>query len=504
MLCAGGRWDHIEERWTDQEPESAHEIRIHPGQVPFFQAFGAWLEDFREGHERGKPREVLDRLWLAESGRRAGKTRALQTAINLGALDMPRIQGRPLVAWIVSKSHEEEEEIRDNHPSILPGDWWEWKERLHRYQLIHGSYVALLSSDRPATTKRGKVDLALVNEAQKQRLSTLTNLIYGVADSGGLAMLAANPHDSVTGEWVAKLRERLKEGKYVRARSFYFDPRLNHFIDQLARSDVDDLVRDLAPKQADRDGGGIWLPLVDKAYHAWSDSIHLRPAPQLGDVTNQVLRAQLGVCSYRYIAGVDFQARPGCCAVIAKLYGDPNDPLVAVVDEVVVERGSEFRLSDELAAKGYRTDDLLLIADASGLYQDYSHEKSQDSFTKLKSRGWEVLAPQKKRSNKGKAPANPKVPQRLTLVNDELTRAMFQVDPTAAPVLATCMKECILKPGRYETRVPSGDGWLPHMTDAAGYLLWWLRPTPEQKVEPLPAPAADLPPAKRAGTDWWS
>ena len=506
LLEAGGIWDFADQRWLDRDPESARFVDVHEGQAPFVRWLSSWLPDFRDGHERGTQRQVLDRAVLAESGRRAGKTFALQAGQAAVAVDVPRIGHSPLVCWIVSKSHEEEEELKDNVPAILPGHWYRWRERLHRYELAHGSYIALISADRPSTTKRGKVDIALVNEAQKQRQSALTNLIYGTADRGGCTWLAANPNDSITGEWVARLREKILAGKLPRTRSFYFDPLFNVFIDQEARSDVDAIVRDIDPKQAARDGGGEWIPLVDKAYYAWRDEL-LRPVPQLGDITFEFLRRKTGK-GYAHLAGVDFQANPGICASIWKLFTDPDRPrdpdafLLCCVDEVLLERASEYDLSDELYERGYDPDTLLLVADASGQTQDFEHRPGQDSFSKLRSRLWHVEAPQKKRSQKGKAPRNPPVGERLKLANEELKAGRVLVDPEGAPHMAVCFKDCELKPGRYRTRVPSGGGWLPHHTDGAGYVLYWLKPPPLRPVKNS-GPVAPAAPIQRPGANWW-
>ena len=503
LLECGGRWDTAARQWSQQEPESARIFELGESQREFFEWAARWLADFRDGHERQVPRQVLDRLVLAEGGRRGGKTSALTGFLAGVAVDMPyTAPGRPLRSWVVSKSHEEEDEVHEAIRQVLPPQWLRWRERARRYELPHGSAIHLLSADRPHTTKRGRVDIALINEAQKQPQKVLTNMIYGVSDAGGVAMLAANPHDTLTGEWVAKVLDKVKAGKYPRAKHFHFDPRKNPFVDQVARADVDELVRDLDPRQADRDGGGIWLPLSDHAYFAWSDERHVRPAPQLGDVTNQVLRRKLGHCTYTHIAGLDFQRSPGCCATIWRLTGDPAQPILHGVGEIVIERGSEYVLSDALYDAGYEPDDLLLIADATGQQQDYEHRPGQDSFSKLRSRGWHVEAPQKKRSTKGKHSVNPPIPERLKLVNDELSADRVQVDAEQAPMLAHCFKECILKPGRYSTRVPSGEGWLPHLTDAAGYVIYWLKPPP---LRPLKRSSGTTTPAvaRPAGGAWW-
>lgn len=508
LLCAGGRWDFEEKRWARAEPESAHVIEVGEGQEAFIRWGASFLRDFRQGHEiPGWVRTDLTRVILAESGRRAGKTHALQAFQWAMAVDLPLIMGKPLICWAVHVSHQEEEEYFDNlrgEHAIVPTSWYTWRARPQRFELIHGSYVQMISADDERTTKRGKVDVAFVNEAQKQRQGALTNLIYGTADRGGITMLAANPNDNLTGEWVAKLRQDIISQKLPKAKSFYFDPKKNPFVDQVARSDVDDIVRHIDPRQAARDGGGLWLPITDHAYHAWSDDLHLRPMPEVGgDITNFAIRKAKGWnCRYEYIAGLDFQRSPGCCASIFKLYGDPADPILHAVDEVLIERGSEFVLSDELYERGYDPDSLVLIADATGQQQDYEHSHGHDSYSKLRSRGWHVERPQPKRSTKGKHSINPPVKDRLALMNEELAAQRILVDPERAPILAHCLKECILKPGRYSTRVPGGEGWLPHHTDGAGYVVFWLRPPPARVGK---SSSGAVKPQTRVmpGSNWW-
>src|SRR5690349_6797337 len=78
LICAGGRWDFVEKRWAGPA-ERRHRVTVHEGQEPFVRWFARWLVDFRNGHEIPDwVRTVRSRVALAESGRRAGKTHALE------------------------------------------------------------------------------------------------------------------------------------------------------------------------------------------------------------------------------------------------------------------------------------------------------------------------------------------------------------------------------------------------------------------------------------------
>jgi hypothetical protein len=90
LLWAGGRWDRIDQRFIDAEPESGQIIDLVESQVPFTRWFAGWLSDYRDG----KPRDTS--LVLNEGGRRGGYERVA------GA----DFQGRPHQAGAVLRIFE--------------------------------------------------------------------------------------------------------------------------------------------------------------------------------------------------------------------------------------------------------------------------------------------------------------------------------------------------------------------------------------------------------------
>ena len=70
LLSVGGRWDKKRKDWTDDEPKSALQIPIHPGQLDALNFFGDWLADHMGGKKLVEP--VFSALFLG--GTRSGKT----------------------------------------------------------------------------------------------------------------------------------------------------------------------------------------------------------------------------------------------------------------------------------------------------------------------------------------------------------------------------------------------------------------------------------------------
>jgi hypothetical protein len=118
------------------------------------------------------------------------------------------------------------------------------------------------------------------------------------------------------------------------------------------------------------------------------------------------------------------------------------------------------------------------IGDASGQWQDGKHQTSltgRRSFDIFKARRWNIQAPRKKRTEKAEYSKNPAVADRLSLMFKLMSEGRIIVDPDHCPRLDEAFKECPLSNinGR---RLPSGKH--AHITDAAGYVLYWLEPRP--------------------------
>jgi hypothetical protein len=276
LLAAGGRWDRIERRFLQEPPERVKVIDLEESQVEFTRWFAKFLRDLREG----RPRDAS--LALAAGERRGGKTFDLLLCEVALLLDVPSIDGSETVGWVVSASYQERDEIDKTIREHLPASWYTHRKAPEfRYRFAHGSTLRNVSADDPETLKRGRVDCVLYNEAQKMPIAALSNGIYGTADKGGIALLAANPPRRKVGEWVFQLKQAIDESRIQGARYFGFSAKDNTQIDQLARERVGGILRLLDPRAAKADDEGAWLPVGDRAYSHFDGRRNLGAVPEL-------------------------------------------------------------------------------------------------------------------------------------------------------------------------------------------------------------------------------
>ena len=474
LLWAGGRWDRIDRTWSKAEPETAQIIELHQGQVAFVSWFATWLRDFREGY----PRDVS--LALAGGERRGGKTFCLLQCFLATLIDVPGTIG-----WLVSVAHSERDEIdRDIAKTLLPGfaTYREWPK--HVFLFANGSSATNVSADDPETLKRGRVDIGFVNEAQKMPHQVLTNLIGGTADREGLAILAANPPQRSKGEWVYDVREDIVTGAYGGdARFFAFDAKLNPHISQVGKSRVGRILKRIDPAAAAADEDGVWKRPGDLAYEAFTLASNRVAVPDDGDITREFTQHRLGQ-AFPYIGGYDPNDRPHHAGTFWKVFGTLSDPILWAVDELIVNHADgEEHFLEELAAKGYGTEDIVWVMDNACFFQDARRRRgfvSADYFQKWGYR-CEYNQPPAPTSKTGR-PRNPDIELRVALLNKLLHRPAGRlphmlVDPHCV-ALVEGLKNCKSKKVRH--------GYGPvgkhaHVTDTAGYVAWWTWPRPQRK-----------------------
>ncbi len=182
-----------------------------------------------------------------------------------------------------------------------------------------------------------------------------------------------------------------------------------------------------------------------------------------------------------------------------RIFDGPGGPIYWFVDELIVE-GTELHLSDTAYERGYTPETLLWVPDASGSFQDSKHTGSSTSFDILRSQRWNVQAPTEiKRPDRSRHPKNPEVDQRLGLLFMLMEQGRLRVDP-ACKWLIESFRECPLGANRYGKRRPYGKH--AHITDAAGYPLWFLEPKP---TAPIQVAAAQIKTVtfKRKGSDFY-
>ncbi len=483
LLFAGGRWDHQDRCFVKTEPESARVIEMRPSQVEFVRWFAGWLKAFREG----SPRSVS--AAIAIGGRRGGKTHMGLLCTLATLIDVPRIQGSPLIGWLISVSHAERDELDREIQENLPSDWYsyrEWPKR--RYTLVHGPTLTNLSADDPDTVKRGRADIVFQNEGAKMSSDVLFHAVGAVSDKGGLVVIATNAPRRERGSWVVnewQAYEKAKaQGRPHEVAFFRIESRLNDAIDAEARKRAGNIMKRLDPAGARADDEGLILPVGDYAYYEWDEIRNgLALVPLLEDITQEFTKRKTGY-AYAYLGGADFQGTPHMAGSIWKIFGTFDRPQLWCIDDFIVERGNEDQLLDEVEDQGlYTPENLLWIGDASGDWQDGKHRSGKDSWSVFRARRWHIEGPQPKRGTKSLHGANPPIHQRVALINRLLAEKRMSVDPQAAR-MQMALKQCKSKQGKYGA-YPAG--LYAHLTDTAGYVAWWVMPPRQASMKVISA-----------------
>lgn len=490
----GGVWDRKRKRWARRHPLACTVLvyRIHRGQ----EEAGVWLVDWLRRWGRGDWRDVR-RAWSAMllGGRRSGKTHLAVLALFLFAT-----MKRDALTWAVSPTIETGAELDEALAAIIPSAWK--AERVAAtngksttYHLPNGSTIRLKSGVNPARLKAGRVDFAILNEAQLQKQAGYVKLRGAVVDRGGLVLLTANPPDQPIGAWVEEHHHRATRGE-IDGVAFTVDPFRNPWIVLAGllsqRAELDD-------KTFNREVRGIFEAIGDVVFHAWRWAESLRdPWSELVDVTREITGRLLGKAVDDLI-GMDFQLTPHMAATAIRLYrdpkGDPTEYLAFVVDEWLIENGDEDDLLDAIEATDrwkapavnagdepirhvgskYAAAGVAIVADASAWFQDSAHHRGQRSDQRLTRRGWRAIYKPQADSDR-----NPEIRERCKVTNASLKvasgrRRLF--------VARHCL-ETATAIAKWENKngVPYRRSNYAHLCDAVSYVVFRLRGRPRRKV----------------------
>lgn len=412
LLRLGGRWDRQHKAWIG-EARVVTVLRVHRGQ----EAAARWLARWFRAWLRGDWtdfRRVFSALFIG--GRRGSKSDLALRALVLFAVAVPRA-----TVWAVSPTIETGAELDQALAGMVDRRWCKRTasrtNRVITYRFANGAQIALRSGARSDRLKAGRIDLALLNEAQLHSRSSFVKLRTAL-DAGGLVIMTANPPDKPGGRWVEEHYNGARSGA-IDAEAFDFDPEKNPWIDyaMLASS-----AKELDERTYNREVRGLFQPPGDVVFFAWDDRENWRDPPAtLVDITAEVTRKELGRAA-GYVVGFDFQRMPHMPAAVCKVFRDPDDPegtpLVWVVDEVVIDEADELDVLDTLEGtprwtlegrveQGYRgwrePEDSATrpvhcagVLDASAWWQDGAHSKGRTSDQVLRSRRWgELYKPQK-------------------------------------------------------------------------------------------------------------
>lgn len=515
LLDVGGAWHSKRRRrnpltgevrlgdWVPgAEVKRARVVWIHRGQEKAARFCAWWLRVYAAGdrleeidgrRRSAKLEQDIEAVYsvLFVGGRRGGKSDMAEKFGGAFAVAIPSAK-----AWAISPTGEETLELKDAFDALWPRAWFKYRKTKTggAYFMFNGTRVELRSGYKPSTLKRGRVDFVLLNEAQNLQEKAFIQCRGAVADTGGIVVCAANPPDEPIGEWVERFYDEAKAGKR-KARVFEFDPLENPFV---KRESLEAMAGDMSEKEYNREVRGIFEPIGDRAFHAWSprenvlDGDYTDEASPIGlpwrgaiDVTRAFTKRHFGR-DFDDIVGADFQLTPHMAAVRYRAYLDPapelgqvpfergGEPILVLVGECVVENATEADLCDamerELGLVPART---VVIADASGDWQDAQRRIGRNSFNEMHSAGWRnIYPPDKERKN------NPNVVERLKVANARFgarregaqpKRWVFSLAENGAT--NTGLRRWPLKNG-----MPDRRHEFAHVSDAVTYPLWRFYP----------------------------
>lgn len=493
LLRIAGCWDRRRKRWVKGVKISGLLIlRFHRGQ----EAAARWLADWMRRWQRGDW-EGCVRVFVALliGGRRSGKTHLACAIMIAFAVLSPGAR-----EWAISPTLETGEELDANFCDLIPRRWYKRRQaktgRATTFRFRNGSAIFLRSAVKPERLKAGRVDLALLNEAQEMSDRALMKLQPATADRGGLLLVAANPPERAIGKWVETLYNAIRGGA-ADGVAFQLDPRNNPWIIYEA---LLSLAKVADKKTYERDVLGLFPPIGDTVFHAWSAWNLADPTPELVDITVEVSQRALGRGAGDLV-GMDFQRLPAMVGVVMRVFRDRAGlELLWVVDEAVVEETDEDGLVDELESiprwqvgdgaprardmsrecyRGWSEPDdskvspthAAVVMDASGFFQDGEHKINRTSEKWLRARAWSSLYMPTRDSDR-----NPPIVERMRTGNALLEN---QAGARRLFVARHCTKTAeALREYENKNGVPNRRSKHAHIVDAVTYVAYRLYGVP--------------------------
>jgi PBSX family phage terminase large subunit len=508
LVEIGGRWDRKRRKWIG-EARSVRIVRVPRGsdQEQPARWVAEWFRRAAQG-VKGKhwdaPADIpgprisvgFRRVWtlILNGGRRAGKSHLAVVSLAMLMILSPRA-----IVWAVSPTQDETDELEQAMRELLPNGWY--TERTAKtnkglqFKLANGSRLLFLSGHKPRGLKRGRCDMALLNESQNMYRATWRQLRGAVADRSGLVIMSCNPPDAEIGRWVTAAFEKARAA-LIMAEAFTLTAKNNPFADW-------DALTAMAAEEEDeqtfrREVLGEHVPIGDIVFHAWSDAETVRDIdPAWVDITREATKRELGR-EFDYVVGMDFQQTPHMVASIQKLYRDADGEMIpVVVDEIVVADADETDLVDALEGRrpdlmpgrwtaegridgeGYDPNTCGVVMDASGFTQDGQHRPHRTSEEWLRKAGWKHLYYPARESKR-----NPDVVERCKVTNAQLKNA-------AGKRRMFCLRHCVhtlraMRGWEIKNGFPHKRSELAHVCDATTYPVYRFfarRRGPKGKLE---------------------
>lgn len=538
LLVVGGVWDQTANGGRGgfddtRTPKRCKTWGINESQLGALDDLAEWFEKRRKGDS---DRVIIESLGGPRGG---GKTDFVVKAAAAFNIEFPGSG-----AWIFNPTIDKREEVETMFKRWVPVGWAQnqlrWPTSIPdcRFRMINGSSTRSLSAEVPAGAKRGDgAEFIALNEAQQMRRRVYSLALPGIRKNGGLLMAAHNPPEASfpAGEWVVDLVEKGEAGKrYINHR--WIDPRLNPSISSSTMAMIDEAMTDIDPIAAAADIRGEYRRLGDFVYskfrgqakivnlevdaghgaevgQAWTTEdgngvvtrvdtgrirIELpsmvRPTPQTGDVTAEVLRKAGWYGGKQSIAiGADFQTYPHQCAAAVRAFRDGQGRICYWVSDEIIVWGSsvsEAELSqaiyngDGALEQEYDPASALIVPDCSGGWQKANRQLGASSKGEMEGLGWKCKPPTEiKQPDKSSNPANPPVHRSIALMGDVMREGRFFVDPVCKWTIQAGPKVPYKKDGD-RIKIDQRGGYA-HIWDCIRYVIWLLEP---KKKKPAKSP----------------
>lgn len=491
LFSVGGTWDRIERRYLDAPAKQGRVIRLseaqclgekgnEPEEGPALE-FKRWLENRATGADR------LGEIVL-DGARGSGKSILGTLFVFCTAIAFPGSRCL-LVSPANTRRHEIDVIVKD----FIPRRWRAWSERDLTYTLPNGSTITYVGADDEDALKQGGYEVALLNEAQLMTSQAYVNATGGLRNlSGrpmGLLILAMNYASKERGEWTNDHLDKI-DGGLRGARHHKLDPALNEFIDENVNDIAEGLARSVRPDLADIDFSGIRKLLGNMAAptfkpHALAFGGHVgKPPADWVDVTREVTAFRTETKGFSRVVGMDFQRRPGCVAVVFRLFRRPGDKKLIYWAERYIDAPGGFeddlarRVDEYLGSLGLTARDALVVADSTGRHQDGAHRSNtKPSHDILREWYFHVVAPMRKKKS-GWGIGNPDVDDSVAQFNCVILDGCFVVSDTADPneFLVTALRKCRTKKRGGSIRLDDRAPGYSHPVDCSRYVTYYFEP----------------------------
>ncbi len=565
LLTVGGRWDKeahefCPEVWDADEEcpvspaETEHVIELHKGQVAAMRWFCDWFRRYcvyRSRKEAGLPVHGMANPWrefkrvthvLLHGGRRGGKTYMALVWLAVFAIHFPGS-----IAWCLSPIERRTKElVRALTTRILLADWY--TPRGLCFTLVNGTDIDLQTASKTEAIRSGGTDIALLNEPQDMKEDAFAELLGNITDNGGLILLAANPPETVKGEWVYNMHEGIAADdgtaeRAIPAIAFALDPEDNPHIDGWVREAAR---RSLSDRVYRRRWLGEWLPPGDQIIDEFHKRLSCRAVPAYyEDITREHSKRILGhACDH--ILATDHDYIPHMVGIVFKVYrrrpdwreyieahgppltdqaaeveaaipvpapvadadadaalaAEPAPVIYWAIAEVKSPRADEMRFIDDIEnlrdpldprRRLLAPETTAIITDATAKTQRKRKTESRDAWSFFVQRGWRHLF-----TPIPDADVNPDKDARVMTVNrlfcDSYGKRRLFVTPACKHVIKSLEKWAFKKNGDY-----AHDFW-SHAMAALGYFCYRFEGLPPD-VHAAPELWFDTSEAR--SPDWW-